>query len=627
MPYGFNGKVLRVNLSSGEVGVEEPDELFYRTYMGGTGMIAHYLLKELEPGIDALGPENKLIFATGPVTGAPLAGAGRNSVGGKSPLSGGFGDSQAGGFFGAELKHAGYDAIIVEGKAKTPVYLQIIDGKVEIKDASHLWGKTTAETQDAIKAESGERAMRFAAIGPAGEKMVRYACVINDISHAAGRTGMGAVMGSKNLKAVAVRGRGGPEFADKDKVRELAKYFVDNWKDWAFGMYDQGTPINVRGLQMGGGLPTRNFKEGQFEGFEKISGDVFRDTILVSRGTCYACPVHCKREVNSGPPWNVGPLYGGPEYETLGAFGSLCGIDDLGAICRAHEICNAYSIDTISCGATIAFAMECYEKGLISKEDTNGIELTFGNAEAMVKMVEMIGKREGFGDLLAEGAARAAKKIGKGSEQYAMVIKNQELPLHEPRFKQGMGIGYGVSPTGADHCHSIHDTGFASRSVDFERFQAYGFLEPLPAQELSDQKARLFYYEGMWRYTLNILVTCLLVRWSPDKLAEVVNAITGWNTSLFELHRAGERAATLARIFNLREGFTAADDTLPDRIFEEFTDGPLAGVGVDREAYEQAMATYYGMMGWDAAGIPTHPRLVELNIEWTKPLLPATVNS
>ncbi|MHB9091640.1 MAG: aldehyde ferredoxin oxidoreductase family protein, partial [Chloroflexota bacterium] len=535
-----------------------------------------------------------------------------------SPVTGGFGDSQAGGFFGAELKHAGYDAVIFQGKAAKPVYLQIIDGKAELKDASHLWGKTTGETEAAIREESGERMMRFATIGPAGEKLVRYACVMNDLSHAAGRTGMGAVMGSKNLKAVAVRGKGGPEMADLVKVKELAKYMVEHWKDWAFGIHDLGTANTVRPLQIAGGLPTRNFQEGVFEGWEKIDGVTMRDTILVGRGTCYACPVHCKREVNTGAPWNVGPTYGGPEYETLGAFGSLCGVDDLGAVCRANEICNAYSIDTISAGTTIAFAMECFEKGLLTLKDTDGLDLRFGNAEAMVKAVELIGERKGFGDFLAEGAARMAAKIGGKAPEYAMVIKGQELPLHEPRFKQGMGIGYGVSPTGADHCHSIHDTAFANKGMELDRFKAFGFLEPLPVPELSERKARLFFYDGMWRYALNAMVGCLLIRWSPEKMNEIFQAVTGWNTSLFELHQVGVRVATLARLFNLREGFTAADDTLPKRIFSKFESGPLAGTGVDEEKYRQTMVAYYQMMGWDAEGVPTHGKLAELNIAWAE---------
>ena len=622
MPFGYNGKILRVNLTSGALDVEERDEVFYRTYFGGTNFVAYYLLRETKPGVDPLGPDNRLIFAAGPVTGAPLGGSGRNNVGGKSPLTGGFGDSQGGGYFGAELKHAGFDAIVVEGQAAKPVYLLVVDGKAELKDAGHLWGKETAETEAAIRAETGEKLLRTATIGPAGEKMVRYACVLNDLSHAAGRTGMGAVMGSKKLKAVAVRGRGGPAMADQARVRELAKYLVDNWKTWAGALNDLGTANVVRGLNAGGGLPTRNFREGAFEHYEEICGETMRDTILVGRGTCYACPIHCKREVRVGEPWHVEPLYGGPEYETIAAVGSLCGVHDLGAIAKANWICNAQGVDTISVGTTIAFAMECFEAGLLSEKDTGGLRLTFGNAEAMVKMVEMIARREGLGDLLAEGVRRAAEQIGGRAPEYAMHIKGQELPMHEPRLKQGMGIGYAVSPTGADHCHSIHDTLFTGQSLDLQRIKTMGFLEPLPARDLGEQKVRLHFYDSTWRHTLNTLVACLLVKWPYDKMTEVVNAVTGWNSSYMELHKVGERAQTLARIFNLREGFTSADDTMPRRIFSPFPSGPLAGVGVDEDLHHKAVVTYYQMMGWDAQGIPTPAKLAELNISWAGSEIP-----
>ena len=623
MPYGYNGKILRVNLSNSSIAVEEPDERFYRTYFGGSNFIAYHLLKELKPGVDPLGPENKLIFAAGPMTGAPLGGSGRNNVGAKSPLTGAFGDSQAGGYFGAELKHAGFDAVIVEGQAPKPVYLLIRDGKAEIRDAGHLWGKTTAETETAIRTETDEKLMRFAAIGPAGEYLVRFACVLNDLSHAAGRNGMGAVMGSKKLKAVAVRGKGGPAMADPEKVKELAKYFVEHWKEWALGLNDVGTANGLRGLHASGGLPTRNFREGQFEGYEKLSGDVMRDTILVGRGTCYACPIHCKREVQVGAPWNVGPLYGGPEYETLASLGSCCGVDDLGAVAKGNELCNAYSLDTISTGATIAFAMECFEAGILTEKDTDGLRLTFGNAEAMVQMVDNIAHRRGFGNILAEGVKRAAEQIGRGADKYALHIKGQELPMHEPRFKQGMGIGYGVSATGADHCHSIHDSLFATaNTVDSVRSKYWGYLEPLPTPELSARKARLFYYDGTFRHLLNTLVTCLLAKWSHDKLPEVIGAVAGWNSSYLELHNVGERAITLSRLFNLREGFTAADDTLPRRMFTPFESGPLAGVAVDEDKYHEVMATYYQMMGWTAEGIPTEARLALLDIDWAAGVLP-----
>ncbi len=622
MPYGYNGKILRVDLSSGKISIDEPDDYFYRTYFGGTALIAYYLLKELKPGVDPLGPENKLIFAAGPVTGAPMGGTGRNGVGAKSPLTGAFGDSQAGGFFGAELKHAGFDAIIVEGQSPKPVYLLIVDGKAEIKDAGHLWGLNTAEAEATVRAETGEKLLRTAAIGPAGENLVRVACVINDLSHAAGRTGMGAVMGSKKLKLVAVRGRGMMDLAQPEKVKELARYMVEHWKDWALGVNDLGTANGIRGLQASGGLPTRNFREGQFEGYEKICGEAMRDTILVGRGTCYACPIHCKREVRVGEPWNVEPNYGGPEYETIGAIGSLCGVDDLGAIAKGSALCNAYSLDTIGTGAIIAFAMECFENGVLNSRDTDGLELRFGNAQAMVQMVENIAHRRGLGAVLAEGSRRAARQIGRGAEKFVLTIKGQELPMHEPRFKQGMGMGFAVSPTGADHCHSIHDTLFEKDTVDMVRIRSMGVLQPLPVQDLSLDKVRLCFYDMTMRHAMNCWVTCLISRWSQEKITEVFQAVTGWNSTYLELNKVGERAASLAQVYNLREGFTSADDLLPKRMHTAFTSGPLAGVSVDEDQLHGAITAYYGMMGWNERGVPTRVKLAELGVAWAADELP-----
>jgi len=611
--YGYNGKILRVNLSNRTITAETPDENFYRTYMGGEGVIAYYLLKEVQPGTEPLSPDNKLIFAPGILTGVPLAGSGRNSVGAKSPLTGGFGSADGGGFFGAELKRAGWDGIIVEGKADRPVYLWINDDQVEIRDASHLWGKTTAPVQAVIREELGDPNIRVAQIGPAGEKLVRYACVINDLKHAAGRTGMGAVMGSKHLKAVAVRGHQPVELADPVKVQAMAKWLGENVERLAGGMRDLGTAAGLMALHHSGGLPTRNFREGAFEGAEKISGQTMRDTILVKRENCFACPVNCKRVVQVEEPYQVDPIYGGPEYETLGSFGSTCGVDDLKAIAKANELCNANSLDTISTGVTIAFAMECYERGILSQAETDGLELKFGNADAMLKLVEKIARREGFGDILAEGSMRAAAKIGRGAEKYAIHVKGQEVPMHEPRLKHGLGLGYTVSPTGADHVHNIHDTGYA-KSV--EGLKPFGILEPLPANDLSLDKVRMFLAEVHMSHFANCAVACIFVPWDNNQKVEIVRAVTGWNTSLWELAKVGERATTLARVFNLREGFTAEDDYLTERFLEPFADGPLAGVAVDREKLAAARSGYYTLMGWDAAGVPTAAKLHELGVGW-----------
>ncbi len=622
MSFGYRGQILRVDLESGQLEVETPDDHFYRTYFGGSNFVAHYLLKELRPGVEPLSPENILVMAAGPITGTPVGGSGRNTVGGKSPLTGGFGDAQGGGFFGAQLKQAGYDAIIFTGRAPKPVYLMIGEDGPQLRPAEHLWGKTTGETEDAIRAESGERNLRFAAIGPGGENLVRYACVLNDLTHAAGRTGMGAVMGSKNLKAVAVRGGGRVPVADAAKVRELAKWMVDNWKQFAFSFYDVGTAGTVRVLHMAGGLPSYNFRLGHFDKFEPISGEVLRDTILVKRGSCYACPIHCKREVQTGPPWNVGPLYGGPEYETLGSFGSTCGVNDLGAICRANELCNAYGLDTISAGMSIGFAMECYENGLVNERDTDGLQLNFGNAEAMVALLERIIHRQGFGKLIGEGVKRAAEQIGGRAFDFAMHIKGQELPMHEPRFKQGLGMGYTISPTGADHVHNIHDPAYASQNWNMDRVNSLGVYGPLPSDDLSEKKVRLFMADGVWRYATNTFVTCIFVPWSPLKMTELFQAVTGWNSTYLEIHNAGLRSMHLPRIFNLREGFTERDDVLPERIMSKFESGPLQGVGVDDPTLRNAIRTYYGMMGWDEHGVPRRETLEQLGIGWAAEHLP-----
>ncbi len=619
MGFGWNGKILRVNLTGGTITTETPDENFYRTYMGGEGVIGYYLLKEVPPGTDPLGPANKLIFAPGILTGVPLAGSGRNSVGGKSPLTGGFGTADGGGFWGAELKRAGYDAIIVEGKAEHPVYLWLTEDGAELRDARHIWGMTTAQAQQTIQAELGDKFIRVAQIGPGGEKLVRYACVINDLKHAAGRTGMGAVMGSKNLKAIAVRGRQPVPLADPEKVQAMGKWMAENVGKLAGGMTDQGTAGVLLPLHYGGGLPTRNFSEGAFEGAEKIGGPALRDTILVRRENCFACPVNCKRAVQVDEPYTVDPIYGGPEYETLGSFGSSCGIDDLKAIAKANELCNAYSLDTISTGVTIAFAMECFERGLLTAEDTGGIELRFGNAAAMLQMVELIARREGFGDLLAEGTMRAAAKIGRGTEKYAIHVKGQEVPMHEPRLKHGLGLGYAVSPTGADHVHNIHDTGYTKSTGDLK---AFGILHPLPANDLSLDKVRMLLYEVNMGHFNNCAVLCIFAPWDVNRKVEMMRAVTGWNTTAYELAKVGERAATMARIFNLREGFTATDDYLTPRFLEPFASGPLAGVAVDAAKLEEARLGYYAMMGWNTAGVPGVAKLHELGIGWAKACLP-----
>lgn len=612
-PTGYTGKILRVNLSNNSTSVDEQDDSFYRKYFGGTALIGYYLLKELEPGIDPLGPDNKLIFSSGVITGIPAAGSGRNGVGAKSPLTNGWGDAQAGGYWGAELKRAGWDAIIIEGKADKPVFIWINDDQVEIRDASHLWGKLTAEVQNQIRDELGDNRIRVTQTGAAGEKLIRTAAIANDINRYYGRCGLGAVMGSKMLKAIAVRGKKGLPLADAEKVKEIAKWLTGILPRME-GFTAYGTSGGVAALNEMGILPTHNFREGQFDGFNDISGPTMAETILTDRDTCFACAVKCKRVVTVEAPYNVDPVYGGPEYETIGSLGSLCGVNDLKAIAHGNQTCNAYGLDTIGVGTTIAFAMDCYENGVLTEKDTGGIELKFGNAEAMMKMVEMIAKREGIGDVLAEGVKRAAEKFGAGAAEYAMQIKGQELPMHDPRGKVGLGIGYATSPTGADHMHNMHDTELVRVNPTMREL---GLLNSIPPTELSPAKVRMFRYMVNLQHFRNSALLCAFMPYRPQQLVDLVSGATGWNTSVWEIMKVGERALALARLFNAREGFTSVDDDLPERLYTGVSAGPLKDKGIDKEAMQQAIRTYYEMAGWDPErGAPTAAKLHELDLSW-----------
>lgn len=617
----YNGKVLRVDLTKGEIKTEILEENIYRKYLGGSSLASYFLLKELKKGVDPLGPDNILIFACSVITGTTVPGASRYTVAAKSPLTGGFAEAEAGGWWAPELKWAGYDIIIVKGISPKPVYLWINNDKVELRDAKHLTGKITGEVEHIIRDELQDKKIRIAQIGPAGEKLIRYANIGNECKHWNGRVGLGAVMGSKKLRAIAVRGTQKQNYANPEKIKEITKEFASKWKTASQGMYDYGTAGGVEGLSAGGILPTRNFREGQFEGAKAISGVRMADTILVGRGHCYACPVRCKREVKAEGVFDVDPYYGGPEYETVGSLGSLCGIDSLEAIAKGNELCNKYGLDTISAGTTIAFAMECFEEGIINKNDTGGIELKFGNAEAMLEMIDKIKNLEGIGAILARGVAYAAKEFGSGAEKYAMHVKGQELPMHEPRGKVGVGIQYAISPTGADHMEVPHDTSFTVYGLALDSVKPLGLLEPIDPFDLSSKKVRFFYYTQKIWSLYNCICMCMFIgvpsgALSLRNLVDLTEAVTGWDTSLFELLKVGEKSETMARCFNLREGFSSKDDKLPDRFFEAFTSGPLKDKAIDRKEFGKAVKTYYGMEGWDENGIPTKEKLAELDLDW-----------
>ena len=610
-PGGYNGKILRVNLTSRNISTEVLDGQFCRRYIGGAGFVIYYLWKELKPGVDALGPDNKLIFALGPVSGLQLPGAARHCVGAKSPLTGGIAKAEVGGYWGAELKRAGYDAIIVEGKADQPVYLWVQDGKASLRDANHLWGMEAKETEAAVRVELGDERIRLALIGPGGENRVRYACIMHGCFDAAGRGGLGAVMGSKNLKAIAVRGHTLPGVTDRERVKEIRQQLISVPNNMS--EYGTGGPV-MMAFESAGNLPVRNFRDGLFPQVNQIHGGVIKDTIRIGMDGCFACPVRCKKVVQFDEPYHVDAAYGGPEYETLAALGSNCGIGNLKAIAKANERCGAYSLDTISTGVTIAFAMECFEKGLLTARDTDGIELSFGNEEAMLKVIDLIARRQGIGDRLAEGTARLARQIGRGSEEFAMHVKGLECGLHEPRFKRGLGLGFMLNPCGADHACNLHDEMMANEA-GIKQFRPLGILEPLPLEEISARKAGLLRLVHFLRIMCDSLTVCSFVPYTWELKADVLKAVTGWDTGIAELMRVAERILTMARLFNVREGFTSADDVLPERFFQPKTDGVLSDTRLERGKYEKARSFYYALMAWDPNGVPLPEKVEELEIQ------------
>jgi len=622
MPYGYHGKILHVDLTEETFEVEEPKDRFYRKYLGGSAMGTYYLLKNTPPGADPLGPENTLSLMVGVMTGVPISGQARVSANAKSPETNLVGDSQAGGFWPAELKFAGFDGIVIRGKADRPVYLWIHDGEVELRDASHLWGQLTADVEDAICEELGDDRIRVLQCGPAAEKGVRFSALINHANRANGRTGMGLVMASKNLRAVTVRGSQRPEVARPEALKALVKWAKDNFETSdVYGLGLLGTSELVPAQDARGGLPTRNWSSGTFESAEEISGQHMAETILKDRDTCFACIVRCKRvvEVPDGP-FPVDPRYGGPEYETVATMGSYCGVSDLAAISRANQLCNAYGMDTIGCGAAVAWAMDCFENGLITAEDTGGIELRFGNAEAMVQMVELIGKQEGFGRILGEGAARAAEILGLG-EDLVVAVKNHDFPAHMPQVKPSLGMIYSVNPFGADHQSSEHDRFY---ELCPDRMAELSLLDPqdAPRFSLSPEKVRYALYTQYLFGCEDSVCVCQFVfgptgqLYRPSQLVEAIRAVTGWEISLWELMKAGERRLNMLRAFNAREGVGAEVDTVPPKMFEPLTGGTSDGWAVDPERLEAAKAAYYRISGWDEDGKPTRGKLEDLSLGW-----------
>ena len=619
MPRGYWGRILRVDLSSGKISVDEKDDKFYRTYLGGRGVVAQYVLKEVPPDCDPLGPDNVLVFAASVLTGTGIPGAARNSAGAKSPLTGGYGEGEGGGDWGVKLRWAGYDGLVITGQSKEPVYLWINNHTVELRDAAHLWGMEAYETQQAIQKEVGDQRASTAVIGPGGERLVRFACIALDMHDFIGRSGLGAVMGSKKLKAIAVNGKTRPEVADPEAIKNIALWMRDNYEAPLGTMKEMGTARGVPIVNSAGAFPTRNFREGSFEGFETLSGRYMTDTILVGRESCYACPVNCKRvvEVNEDN-LKVSRDYSGPEYEAIGGFGSACGIADIKVVAKANEICDRYTIDTISASMMISGAMECAELGLLPAHLIEGLDLHFGSAQGMLDLLQQIADRKSLGDILAEGPKHIANKLGEKAAFYFLHVKGQPLPLQEPRWKTGMGLGYALAPTGAEHMSNMQDPLYANEEApSFGAARNMGILSAVDTFEFSPAKARMFVYMMLNKSVNMSLDVCSFMPYGLDMMVDQVKAVTGWNVSNWEVLKATERALTMARAFNACAGFTAEDDILPDRMFTPLEGGTLKGKAIDRGQFYATRDSAYDMLGWDRKiAAPKRWKLYELGLDW-----------
>jgi len=622
MSYGIMGQLLRVNLTDHKITVEETNHAWAKQYLGGAGLATKYFYEEVPGGVDPLGPENKLIFMTGPLTGTASASASRYSVVAKSPQTGLWGQANSGGSFGPALKKSGYDGIIFEGASPTPVTLQIVDGKAELLDASHLWGKTVPETEDALQ-DSASQKLTVASIGPAGENLVTYAAIMNNKHRAAGRCGLGAVMGSKNLKAISCAGSKPIQLADKKRFHDAATKQFDmiNESILKVGFDTFGTNMIADFVNVRGGYPTLNWQQGVFDGIDDVNAQAIMETVFVEGTQCFACPIVCGRgtEIKEGK-WK-GDKGEGPEYESTNTLGSMCGVSDINAITKANYLCNEYGLDTISTGATIAFAMECFEKGILTKEKTDGLEIAFGDGELVVTLVEKIAKRAGIGDLLAQGTRTVAEKLGQGSEKFAMHVKGLELPAYDSRAAKIAGLGYTTANRGGDHMTgyivgpTFMDLPFliVEDSSIRDPFQA----NPEEAQVLVDMENALTVLDafGGCKFMGMLL--------PADELINLFVHATGLAFTIEDFRKAGERIYNLTRAVCFREGATREDDVLPDRLMTvPLPDGPAEGMVISREMLELMKDAYYDFRGWDrATGIPTEEKLRELDLEDLIPVL------
>ena len=612
--FGGHGKILRINLSGGKVSQEDIPEDLFDKFLTGAGLATHYLFREVPKGTEPLGPENELILMTGALTGTIAPSTGRFNWVFKSPLTGIWAQSNSAGFWGVDFKKTGYDGIIFQGISPKHVYLVIEEDKAELRDASHLWGKSVSETTKLIKEELGEK-FNVDCIGIAGENQVRYASIMNDLHRAAGRCGGGAVMGSKLLKAIAVRGTKSVNIANPTAFKEVSKKQFELLDQHMFkvALETFGTNVVIDLVDARGGFPVRNWQTCVFPELAEINAQALSEKVLIEPMGCFACPLRCGRRSEIRQGKYKGARGEGPEFESVGTLGGSCHVTDMEAITMAHYLCNDYGLDTISTGGTIGFAIECYEKAILTKSDTDGLELRFGDPDIVIELIHKIAKREGFGDFLAEGTRRMAQKLDKGSERFAMNVKGLELPAYDSRAVQITGLAYAVANRGGDHV-TAYIQGPTFLDIPFLCIPDSQIKDPLVADP--GEVHILVELENVMT-ALDTLGACKFMGFcvASDEWVELVAHCLGHDFTYDDLVKIGERAYNLARVFNVREGVTRADDTLPPRLLEEpLPEGPAAGKV--NENLPAMLDKYYELRGWDkATGKPTPEKLKELGLE------------
>jgi len=609
---GFTWKILRIDLSSKSINTITISEDTLRKYVGGSGLGAKILMEETSGNTDPLGPENILIFMTGPFTGTRIPSSGRHAVLAKSPLTGIWGESDVGGRWGTALKKAGYDGVIINGCADKPVYIYISDKDVAIRDASYLWGMDTYEIDEKLKEQFATK-IQVASIGPAGENLVPMASIMHDGKHgrAAGRTGLGAVMGSKKLKAIVVFGNKKTTIARQEELNQYVKDMLAKIKDKTSFLKQYGTTGGIMGLEATGDMPIQNFRKGKWQNAENFTGEILAEKYLIKRFACGACPIGCGREIKISSGKYAGVEGGGPEYETVCTLGTYCLIDDLEAVCKANEMCNRYGLDTISVGAAIAFAMEAYEKKVINETDCGGFPLKWGNAEGMLEMVRQIGEKSGLGAILGLGVKKAAQILGNNCQEFAIHVKGLEFPAHDPRAFFSSALSYATSNRGACHLagftHGLEGS-FTVPELGYERIQ-----DRFAVEGKGEMVAKMQDLMGLFD-SLKICKFVIFGDITVTDLLNCLNKVTAWDMTLQEFLQAGERMFNLKRMYNVRCGISRKDDMLPYRIMTSPRDeggakGKLPHLG-------KMLNEYYNYRGWNEEGLPTVEKLAELELTW-----------